>query len=189
MARFARPCVGADHGLDRPRRCPPWLQRGLHVHGGPSQLLPSLLSNSTPSRPDSFGDFLRRLVGLQPMEADLHQIIRSGQLLSNSHVQYFMYQLFRGLKYIHSAHVLHRDIKPGNVLVNADCEVRSSFLPPPLSRSNHLLRVCGGFAILMLTPNSLTLHSSCSSRSATLVSPVVSTPTPPPPQRPPPVLH
>lgn len=35
---------------------------------------------------------------MEPMEADLHQIIRSGQLLSNSHVQYFMYQLFRGMK-------------------------------------------------------------------------------------------
>lgn len=30
--------------------------------------------------------------------ADLHQIIRSGQQLSNSHVQYFMYQLLRGMK-------------------------------------------------------------------------------------------
>ncbi|KAL0078906.1 hypothetical protein F4703DRAFT_1778270 [Phycomyces blakesleeanus] len=58
------------------------------------------------------------------MEADLHQIIRSGQPLTDSHFQYFIYQLCRGLKYIHSANVLHRDLKPGNLLVNADCELK-----------------------------------------------------------------
>ncbi|KAJ3229477.1 Mitogen-activated protein kinase [Chytriomyces hyalinus] len=58
------------------------------------------------------------------MEADLHQIIYSDQSLSDPHLQYFMYQLCRGLKYIHSANVLHRDLKPSNLLVNADCELK-----------------------------------------------------------------
>ncbi|KAI9136677.1 kinase-like domain-containing protein [Paraphysoderma sedebokerense] len=58
------------------------------------------------------------------MEADLHQIIRSEQPLSDAHFQYFIYQILRGLKYIHSANVLHRDLKPGNLLVNADCELK-----------------------------------------------------------------
>jgi len=58
------------------------------------------------------------------MEADLHQIIRSGQPLTEAHFQYFIYQICRGLKYIHSANVLHRDLKPGNLLVNADCELK-----------------------------------------------------------------
>ena len=58
------------------------------------------------------------------MEADLHQIIRSGQTLTDAHFQYFLYQLLRGLKFIHSANVLHRDLKPGNLLVNADCELK-----------------------------------------------------------------
>lgn len=58
------------------------------------------------------------------MEADLHQIIRSEQSLTDAHYQYFIYQICRGLKYIHSANVLHRDLKPGNLLVNADCELK-----------------------------------------------------------------
>lgn len=32
------------------------------------------------------------------MEADLHQIVRSGQPLSNLHIQFFLYQLLRGMK-------------------------------------------------------------------------------------------
>ena len=34
------------------------------------------------------------------------------------------FQLLCGLKYLHSANVLHRDLKPGNLLVNANCELK-----------------------------------------------------------------
>lgn len=53
------------------------------------------------------------------MDTDLHKVIRSPQPLSDQHVQYFLYQLLRGLKYIHSCNVLHRDLKPSNLVTPA----------------------------------------------------------------------
>ncbi|KAK6935972.1 Protein kinase domain [Dillenia turbinata] len=58
------------------------------------------------------------------MDTDMHQIIRSSQPLTNDHCQYFLYQLLRGLKYVHSANVLHRDLKPSNLLLNANCDLK-----------------------------------------------------------------
>ena len=35
-----------------------------------------------------------------------------------------MYQIIKGMKYLHSASVIHRDLKPSNILVNSDCHVK-----------------------------------------------------------------
>ncbi|KAJ9518933.1 hypothetical protein QJQ45_026224 [Haematococcus lacustris] len=58
------------------------------------------------------------------MDTDLHQIIRSQQTLTNEHFQYFIWQILRGLKFVHSANVLHRDLKPSNLLLNASCDLK-----------------------------------------------------------------
>ncbi|KAM4531926.1 mitogen-activated protein kinase 3 [Odontesthes bonariensis] len=57
------------------------------------------------------------------METDLYKLLKS-QRLSNDHVCYFLYQILRGLKYIHSANVLHRDLKPSNLLINTTCDLK-----------------------------------------------------------------
>jgi len=61
---------------------------------------------------------------LQKMEMNLAKVIKSVKL-TNRHFQFFLYQMFRGLKYIHSAGVIHRDLKPANILVNgSDCNLK-----------------------------------------------------------------
>lgn len=53
------------------------------------------------------------------METDLANVLEQGPLLEE-HARLFMYQLLRGLKYIHSANVLHRDLKPANLFINTE---------------------------------------------------------------------
>ena len=58
------------------------------------------------------------------MDSDMHRIISSSQALSEDHCQWFLYQILRGLKYVHSANVIHRDLKPSNLLLNANCDLK-----------------------------------------------------------------
>lgn len=57
------------------------------------------------------------------METDLHAVIRAN-ILEEIHKQYIMYQVFKALRYMHSGELLHRDMKPSNILLNSECLVK-----------------------------------------------------------------
>ncbi|KAH8496026.1 hypothetical protein Peur_055279 [Populus x canadensis] len=74
--------------------------------------------------PPSPREFKDVYVVFELMESDLHQVIKLNDDLTPEHHQFFLYQLLRGLKYIHTGNVFHRDLKPKNILANADCKVK-----------------------------------------------------------------
>ncbi|KAJ0256415.1 Mitogen-activated protein kinase 15 [Hirschfeldia incana] len=74
--------------------------------------------------PPSRKEFRDVYVVFELMESDLHQVIKANDDLTPEHHRFFLYQLLRGLKYVHAANVFHRDLKPKNILANADCKLK-----------------------------------------------------------------
>uniref|UniRef100_A0A8C9YY17 mitogen-activated protein kinase n=1 Tax=Sander lucioperca TaxID=283035 RepID=A0A8C9YY17_SANLU len=69
-------------------------------------------------------DRLRDFYLVMPfMGTDLGKLMKL-ERLSEDRVQFLVYQMMRGLKYIHSAGIIHRDLKPGNLAINPDCELK-----------------------------------------------------------------
>ncbi|XP_075671044.1 mitogen-activated protein kinase 19-like [Castanea sativa] len=74
--------------------------------------------------PPSKREFKDIYVVFELMASDLHQVIKANDDLTHEHHQFFLYQMLRALKYMHTANVYHRDLKPKNILANANCKLK-----------------------------------------------------------------
>ncbi|XP_052177738.1 mitogen-activated protein kinase 19 isoform X2 [Diospyros lotus] len=74
--------------------------------------------------PPSRRDFKDIYVVFELMDSDLHQVIKANDDLTSDHHRFFLYQMLRALKYMHTANVYHRDLKPKNILANANCKLK-----------------------------------------------------------------
>lgn len=75
------------------------------------------------ARPDSVGNFSEACLVQEYMPQNLTQVIDKYEL-TELQISYLTHQMLLGLHAIHRAAIIHRDVKPDNLLVGPNCELK-----------------------------------------------------------------
>ena len=82
----------------------------------------------------SYEDFNHLYFVFELAQGDFQGKLRNAEPITEEERRHLIYDLLKALKYTHSAHVLHRDIKPGNILMGANNVVKVGVTCPPLRK-------------------------------------------------------
>ena len=61
------------------------------------------------------------------VESDVRKVLESvkfGTVLSEDHIIVILYNILCSMQFLHTTNLIHRDLKPDNLLVNSNCEVK-----------------------------------------------------------------
>ena len=74
--------------------------------------------------PKNSSNFDEIYLVMEYAQSDIKKLVKSAIHLQIMHIKKLIYNLLVGLRYTHSAGVLHRHIKPANILINENCSAR-----------------------------------------------------------------
>ena len=88
--------------------------------------MPQLIDVIIPKNEIKTGAYQNVFLILSYEESDVRNAINMGVFsgISHNHIKLIFYNLLCAVKYMHSGNVMHRDLKPGNILINGDCQVK-----------------------------------------------------------------
>uniref|UniRef100_A0A803V9V2 Cyclin dependent kinase 18 n=1 Tax=Ficedula albicollis TaxID=59894 RepID=A0A803V9V2_FICAL len=96
-----------------------------HEEGAPLSLLKNLKHANIVTLHDIIHTERCLTLVFEYLDNDLKQYLENcGNLMSVHNVKIFMFQLLRGLAYCHGRKILHRDLKPQNLLINERGELK-----------------------------------------------------------------
>eukprot|EP01083_Nonionella_stella_P012082 34305_1 len=76
------------------------------------------------------------------MAANLEGIFRTNQYFSPLHVEYILYHILLGVKYIHDAGIVHCNLRPASILINADCSIKISSFDAACGVNEVIMKEC-----------------------------------------------